>query len=434
MNNSQQTTRAITAAIIVAALGYFVDIYDLILFSIVRKPSLLALQVPVDQLKDVGGWLMNWQMGGMLLGGILWGMLGDKRGRLSVLFGSILLYSIANISNGMVNSLPMYAVLRFIAGVGLAGELGAGITLVSEIMHRENRGYGTTIVASVGILGAVAAWLVGDAFGWRNAFYVGGGMGLVLLILRVSVYESGMFTAVKESDVVRGSFFSFFSDANRRMRYLRCILIGLPLWFVVGILVFYGAEFGAALMISRGPIPGTGFLHDAFALLASMTPPLVPDSGKAVMFCYIGLAAGDMASGLLSQMLRSRKKTVLIFLMLTIVSVAVYLLNQGNSLTMFYALCVGLGIGSGYWAVFVTIASEQFGTNIRATATTTVPNFVRGAVVLLNAIFLPLSKTALGVVGSAAIIGAVVIGVALMMLRGMDETFGKDLDYVEGIS
>ncbi|HVZ40686.1 MAG TPA: MFS transporter [Candidatus Kapabacteria bacterium] len=434
MNNSQQTTRAVTAAIIVAALGYFVDIYDLILFSIVRKPSLLALQVPVDQLKDVGGWLMNWQMGGMLLGGILWGILGDRRGRLSVLFGSILLYSIANISNGMVNSLPMYAVLRFIAGIGLAGELGAGITLVSEIMHRENRGYGTTIVASVGILGAVAAWLVGDAFGWRNAFYVGGGMGLVLLVLRVSVYESGMFTAMKESDVARGSFFSFFSDANRRMRYLRCILIGLPLWFVVGILVFYGAEFGAALIISRGPIPGTGFLHDGFALLASMTPPLVPDSGKAVMFCYIGLAAGDMASGLLSQILRSRKKTVLIFLMLTIVSVAVYLLNQGNSLSMFYALCVGLGIGSGYWAVFVTIASEQFGTNIRATATTTVPNFVRGTVVLLNAIFLPLSRTSLGVVGSAAVIGAVVIGVALMMLRGMDETFGKDLDYVEGIS
>lgn len=404
------TKSAFNAAVILAALGYFVDIYDLILFSIVRVPSLKALGLAEGELLDAGVWLLQMQMGGMLLGGILWGVLGDLRGRLSVLFGSIFLYSIANIANGFVTSVDAYAWLRLIAGIGLAGELGAGITLVSESMHKEHRGVGTTIVATVGILGAVVAWLVGDAFDWRVAYFVGGGLGLILLVIRFSVYEPAMFTSLRASNVRRGNFFSLFTNGDRALRYLSCILIGVPIWFVVGILITFSPEFGKALGM-----------------------PNLPDAGKAVMFCYVGLAAGDLASGLLSQRFRSRRRVTFAFLCLTAICVAIYILSPGLSLDAFYVLCVALGFSSGYWAVFVTIASEQFGTNIRATATTTVPNFVRGAVVLLTSLFTSLQES-LGILWSAGVIGLAVLLIAMFSLWTLDETYGKDLDYIEGIS
>lgn len=407
MKQPAQSRNAIGAAIVVAALGYFVDIYDLILFSIVRVPSLKSLGLEGSQLLDVGAWLLQMQMGGMLIGGILWGVLGDLRGRLSVLFGSIFLYSIANIANGFVTTVDQYAWLRLIAGIGLAGELGAGITLVSEIMHKDKRGYGTTIVATVGILGAVVAWLVGDYFDWRIAYFVGGGLGLALLVLRIGVYESGMFSAVKASNVQRGNFFSFFSSGRRTLKYLNCILIGVPIWYVVGILITFSPEIGVALGM-----------------------PELPDAGKAVMFCYIGLAAGDLVSGTLSQVFKSRKKITFIFLCLTAICVLIYIMSSGISATMFYVLCVALGFSSGYWAIFVTIASEQFGTNVRATATTTVPNFVRGAVVLLTSLFKTLNPQ-LGILTTTAIIGFPLLLIAMLSLWGLEETYGKDLDYVE---
>jgi putative MFS transporter len=401
-----QDRRAIQFSVLVAALGYFVDIYDLILFSIVRVKSLVAIGVPKEQLLDTGALLLNMQMGGMLLGGLLWGILGDRRGRLSVLFGSITLYSAANIANAFVGSVGPYAALRLLAGVGLAGELGAGITLVSEIMSRESRGYGTTIVAAVGITGAVVAALVGDLFDWRIAYIVGGAMGIALLLLRIGVYESGMFQQVKASDVSRGNFFALFADRHRATKYLSVILIGVPIWYVVGILVTFSPEFGAAM---------------------GMTPP--PNAGRAVMFTYIGLAVGDLASGWLSQILQSRKRVVLLFLTLTTLCVATYFIGP-RTVTTFYVLCVALGFSTGYWAVFVTIASEQFGTNLRATATTTVPNFVRGAVVLLTLSFQNL-RAPLGTRASGMAIGAATLVVAFLALRGLEETCGKDLDYVE---
>jgi MFS family permease len=398
--------RAIQFSVLVAALGYFVDIYDLILFSIVRVKSLVAIGVPREQLLDTGALLLNMQMGGMLLGGLLWGILGDRRGRLSVLFGSIALYSAANIANAFVGSIGAYAALRLLAGVGLAGELGAGITLVSEIMSRESRGYGTTIVAAVGITGAVVAALVGDLFDWRIAYVVGGVMGIALLLLRIGVFESGMFQQVKASDVSRGNFFALFANQHRATKYLSVILIGVPIWYVVGILVTFSPEFGAAM---------------------GLTPP--PNAGRAVMFTYIGLAVGDLASGWLSQILRSRKRVVLLFLTLTTLCVATYFVGP-RTVTLFYVLCVALGFSTGYWAVFVTIASEQFGTNIRATATTTVPNFVRGAVVLLTLSFQSL-RAPLGTRASGVAIGAVTLVVAFLALGGLEETCGKDLDYIE---
>jgi MFS family permease len=399
--------RAVSLAILVAALGYFVDIYDLILFSVVRRASLLGIGVPERELLDTGVLLINMQMGGMLLGGILWGILGDRRGRLSVLFGSIFLYSVANIANGFTGSVGTYALLRFVAGVGLAGELGAGITLVNEIMPRESRGYGTTIVATVGICGAVVAALVADRFPWRTAYFIGGGLGFALLALRVGVYESGMFEQVRKMPVRRGDFFSLFASRRKAAKYLGVILTGVPIWYAVGVLVTFSPEFGRAMGMAE-----------------------VPNAGRAVMFMYIGLALGDLGSGLMSQWLRSRKRVVATFVLLTAGMVGLYFTVARQSLPVFYAVCVALGFATGYWAVFVTMASEQFGTNIRATVTTTVPNFVRGAVVPLTSAF-QLVKPVLGVVGSAVAVGAVTLGLALLALREVEETYGKELDYLE---
>jgi MFS family permease len=393
--------------VIVAALGYFVDIYDLLLFSIVRVPSLQYLGVTGDCLLEEGLFLINMQMGGMLLGGILWGVLGDKQGRLSVLFGSILLYSLANIANGFVQTVDQYALLRFVAGIGLAGELGAGITLVAEILPKEIRGYGTTLVASVGVLGAVLAYFVADLFDWQIAYFIGGGLGLTLLVMRVSVFESGMFQQVKDKPVTRGNFFMLFSSARRLGRYLRCILIGLPIWFVAGILITFSPEFGQALGIAE-PI----------------------EAGKAVMFSYIGLSAGDFSSGFLSQYVRSRKRVVLAFILLTCLFVVVYLLAPIRSSGLFYLVCVCLGIGIGYWALFVTIAAEQFGTNLRATVATTVPNFVRGSVNIITPLFL-LARANVGLIGGAALVGVGTVIIALLALWKLEETFGKDLDFLE---
>jgi MFS family permease len=400
-------TPRVALAILVAALGYFVDIYDLILFSIVRISSLRAIGVPPDQILSQGVLLLNMQMGGMLVGGLIWGILGDKRGRLSVLFGSIVMYSMANIANGFVQSVPQYAALRFLAGIGLAGELGAGITLVSEIMPAHTRGYGTMIVATVGILGAVVASLVGDAFDWRVAYFIGGGMGIALLVLRIGVAESGMFEGIKRTKAARGDFWSLIASPKTRWKYVRVVLVGVPIWYVVGILITFSPEFGR-----------------------TMGMPVVPHAGRAVMFCYIGLAIGDFASGALSQMIKSRNRVVGMFLLLTTAFIAVYFAAAHVSIDVFYAVCLLLGIGAGYWAVFVTIASEQFGTNIRATATTTAPNFVRGAVVALTLLFDGL-RPAMGIRGSAMLVGAIALAIAFLSLRGLEESYGKDLNYLE---
>jgi predicted MFS family arabinose efflux permease len=401
------TRRNAAAAVLLAALGYFVDIYDLILFSIVRVASLKGLGVPDAELLSTGLRLINMQMGGMLIGGVFWGILGDKKGRLSVLFGSIALYSAANIANGFVHTIPAYAALRFVAGLGLAGELGAGITLVSELLPKETRGYGTMIVAGVGIAGGVVAGLVGDWFGWRTAYLVGGGMGLALLTLRVGVFESGLFDKVKNADVPLGDFTMLFTSRSRFWKYLCCILLGVPAWYVIGILATFAPEFGRALAM-----------------------PVLPTGSSAVMCLYAGCALGGLASGGASQVLRSRLKAAFAFVAATAALTAVYLNMSGAALAPFYGVCFALGFGTGYWAVFVTIASEQFGTNIRATVTTTVPNFVRGSLVAVSWAFSAL-KPGRGILGAAGIVGAACFGLAFLSLTGLKETFGKDLDYLE---
>lgn len=405
----EQTTRPrnVIMLVTVAALGYFVDIYDLLLFLIIKNRSLTEIGVPANEITSVGLTLMNWQMAGLLLGGILWGILGDKKGRLSVLFGSIIMYSLANIANGFVQDINTYAVLRFIAGIGLAGELGAGITLISETMSKEKRGYGTMIVSTVGILGAVAAYYVAASFDWRVAFYVGGGLGLLLLLLRIGVFESGMFSRIKHGDVARGNMLMLFNNGYRFRKYLFSILIAVPVWFVVGILIGVAPDFARALGMKEAV-----------------------DTGRGIMFAYIGISFGDFLSGTLSQIFKTRKKIVYLFLSLTYAGILYFLLSDGLSADGFYFLCLCLGIATGYWVVFVTMASEQFGTNLRATVTTTAPNFVRGSLILVTMLFTFITRKT-DIVTSGIIVGSLVMLIAFVSLWNLDETYGKDLDYLE---
>ena len=410
--NQPSSTRLLNAAVIVAALGYFVDIYDLLLFGFVRVKSLLDLGLSGQALTDAGISLLNWQMGGMLVGGVLWGVLGDKKGRVRVLYFSIFLYSIANVLNGFVHDIHTYALLRFLAGVGLAGELGAGITLVSESLPKEKRGYGTMLVAAIGLSGALLAWAVDIWCPWRISYFVGGGLGFLLLFLRISVSESGIFKQMHATEnISRGNFLALFTDKNRFVRFMRCLLIGTPTWFVVGVLITLAPEFGA----QKGLSGITG--------------------GNALAACYTGLILGDIATGLLSQYLRSRLRVMWIFLSLDVLAVLYYLLAGFSSPAAFYTAHFLLGISVGFWVIFVTIGAEQFGTNLRATVATAVPNVARGMLIPIGASFKWLkSPEALGSVTSAALlVGSVCLLIAFVALIGMKETFEEDLNYVETI-
>lgn len=394
-----------SCAILVAALGYFVDVYDLVLFLVVRVPSLnsLGLDPTID-----GEFLLRIQMLGMLVGGIFWGVLGDRRGRLSVLFGSILLYSLANILNAFVSDLYLYALLRFVAGVGLAGELGAGITLVSELLPTEKRGIGTTIVATVGVGGAVVAAFTAGAFHWRVAYLVGGVLGLLLLFLRITVSESGLFEDVsRDSSVRRGDFRLILCNRERLIRYIGVIFAGTTTWFVIGVLVAFSPEISVANGIQETVL-----------------------AGESVKYAYIGLVLGDLVCGLLSQVLKSRKKAILVFHLLSIISITAYLFVPLTRASQVYWLCLPLGFSVGYWAVFVTAAAEQFGTNLRAFVATTVPNFVRGLTPVFTILFMTL-KPELGVVNAVSVVGAFTLFVALVGLLSMRETFSDNLDFLE---
>lgn len=417
---NQIKNSAVNKLIIVAALGYFVDIYDLVLFGMERVASLkdiLQTTLPASELPNIakyientGSALLNWQMFGMLVGGIFWGILGDKKGRLTVLFGSIITYSLANIANGFVKDTDTYAIMRFISGFGLAGELGAGITLVSESMSKEKRGLGTTFVASVGLFGAVIAGLTTLYLNnWRISYFIGGGIGLLLLVLRIGVYESGMFNSLKENKSVnKGNFFYLFSHPKLTLKYLNVILIAVPVWYVMYLLVQFAPEMTKALGLENGPKEGK-----------------IP-----IMVAYIGITIGDVCSGLLSQKLRSRKKVLLLFITLTLLFSVIYFLFASVSVVVFYTIIFFIGFATGYWAVFMSSASELFGTNIRSTVTTTAPNFVRGSVPLMSIIHLSL-KPNVGSVQSAIYIGIAVFVLAYFACIRLEETFAKDLDYTE---
>ena len=408
---SEKLKHLFSIPVIIAALGYFVDIYDLLLFGIVRVPSLNSLGLNAD---EVGTTIINWQMSGLLIGGILWGILGDKKGRLSVLFGSILVYSLANIACGFLPQFPqenivtIYAALRFIAGVGLAGELGAGITLVSESLPKSLRAIGTSIVAGFGLLGAVVAQLtVQMTSEWTTSYFIGGALGLALLFLRISVSESGIYKDIEhDASVKKGNFLMLFNSKDRFIKYLKCILIGLPTWYCIGILALMANQFATAMGIEN----------------------LVP--GKAIMWAYIGISAGDFASGIISHYLKSRKKAILYMLLFTIVGVALLLSGFAKTENSYYFFCAWFGLGTGYWAMFVTVGAEQFGTNIRSTAATTIPNMVRGLlpVMLIGFDYFKINS---GVITSAIIVGIFVFILAIYATLTIAETHDIDMNYTE---
>ena len=420
----------LSVPVIVAALGYFVDIYDLLLFSIIRVKSLRGIGLDEHMIELDGKHIIAIQMGGLLLGGFIWGILGDKKGRLSVLFGSILLYSLANIANGFVHTVFEYEAARFIAGIGLAGELGAGVTLVSELVSKEKRGIATSIVAGVGLTGAIAAYAVAHSFewmhlygstslsnwavkvvqngdDWRYCYFLGGILGFLLLIMRVSVFESGMYSHMHLKDSRKGNLGMFFERGDRMKKYVLAILIGLPCWYVIGILLTFSKEFGEHFGIKE-PI----------------------DSGKAVMYAYIFISIGDLLIGFISNYWKSRKKALMFYYVLTVIGIIAYFTQKNGSATFMYIVCMFLGFATGFWALFVTMAAEHFGTNLRATVTTTVPNMVRGSLILLLGMFELLNKV-LDYLTSAIITGTFVMVISLIAVAMTEETFGKDLNFLE---
>ena len=410
MNTSSDKSASVfNIAVVVAALGYFVDIYDLLLFSITRVPALKSLGLTDAHILSEGEAIIMWQMAGLLIGGIIWGIMGDKKGRLSVLFGSIILYSVANIANGFVQTADQFKIIRFIAGIGLAGELGAGITLVSELTHKSKRGIATSLVAGIGLTGAVVAFIMKENFDWRTCYFIGGGLGFILLLLRISVFESGMFNEVKKMDVQRGNFFILFNTKERLRKYLCSILIGLPTWFVIGVLVTFSSEFGKQMGIQEKI-----------------------DPGKAIMYAYAAISIGDILIGFISQWFKSRKKALYLFYFITAVFMILFFTVQWNGTAAnMYWICAGLGFGTGFWAIFVTMGAEQFGTNIRATAATTIPNMVRG---MLTVMILPLFKLFRGAtdyVTGGWITAIVVMTIAIVAAILVKETFHKDLNYIE---
>ena len=405
---NKQTSAIFNITVLVAALGYFVDIYDLLLFQIVRVESLKEMGLNKAMVKSAGEFIISVQMIGLLLGGIIWGIMGDKKGRLSVLFGSIILYSVANIVNGFVQTPNQYALTRFFAGIGLAGELGAGITLVSELVSKEKRGLSTSLVAGIGLTGAVVAYFISENFNWRICYFIGGGLGFCLLLLRISVFESGMFSKLKQQNVQRGNFFMFFTNPVRFKKYMLAILIGLPTWYVIGILVAFSNDFGAAFGLADDVLPK-----------------------KSTMFAYTAIAVADVAVGFVSHWLRSRKKALFIFYILTIISIIFYFTRQNGTAAGMYVICAALGFSTGFWAIFVTMAAEQFGTNLRATAATTVPNMVRGALPLIILLFKALQSSTGSYITAGWLTGAIIMLISLVAAWFTEETFGKDLNYIE---
>jgi len=409
--NTNKQIGLLSLPVFVAALGYFVDVYDLLLFTIVRQTSVMSIGSTAETIIVDSAHIINWQMSGLLIGGILWGVLGDKKGRLKVLFGSILLYSVANILTSFVQNVDQYAYCRFLGGIGLAGELGAGITLVSEMLPKNKRGIGTSMVAGIGLFGAVFAYFTFKyTDDWRLCYQIGGVLGFFLLVLRVKVAESFMFESVKLSKLDKGNFFMFFQNKKRFVKYITAILIGLPTWFVIGVLINYSNKFASSLY-------GINLI----------------DSGRSIMLAYIGIASGDLLIGYVSQYFKSRKKALMLFYILSIIGMILFFSPFNNNDSRMYLICAFLGFSTGYWAIFNQMAAEQFGTNLRATAATTIPNMVRGALPLINFLFLDILQKKLGwdIVQSGMFTGAIVMVITLVAYFFTEETYHKDLDYME---
>ena len=406
---SKKQLSILSVPVIVGALGFFVDVYDLLLFSIVRKPSLASFHLSPDAILHEGEWIISLQMFGLMIGGFFWGVMGDKKGRLSVLFGSILLYSLATIANGMAQNVFQYSITRFIAGLGLAGELGASITLVCEMLPKEKRGIASSVIASVGVLGAISAFIVFKLFNdWRICYYIGGGMGLLLLFLRMGIFESSMYDELTNTDIPKGNIWMLFNNRSRFFRYIKGVAIGLPVWYIIGILITFSDKFGKELGVTE-----------------------VIEPGKAIMYQYVALCFGDLSAGIISNLIKSRKKTLFIFFGILAIFMVTYFTMQNGTAERTYWLCAGLGFGSGISVLYITMSAEQFGTNLRATTAISIPNVVRGLLPLIIFMFKGVRDLVGNYITGGWITGVFILLLAIVAAFYTKETYGREMNYLE---
>ena len=407
---SQEETKiskTVVLAVVASSLGFFVDLYDIIIVSVVRQASLLSMGVPESELLSKGIWLLNLQMVGMLTGGFLWGILGDKKGRITVLFGSILLYSLATFACAYAQTYELYLLLRFIAGVGLAGELGAAITLTTEILPQKYRGIGPAVIASFGMLGAIFGSLIGGNFSWEFTYQLGGIMGFVLLFLRLGLLESGFYNRLKDMTAEKGNVLLLFRNKKLFKKYISVILMGFPGWFVNGVVMTFTPEIAKAMGMTT-----------------------IPKVSIVFMVFFIGFTFGDFSCGMVSQWLKSRKKAIKIYLGSFAVLLALYFMIGKTSEMWYYGLFLLLGISAGYTIVLLTLAAEQTGTNLRSTATTSALNLLRASVIPQTIAFTYFNSV-FGAYHAAIIVGVLSISIAAWAYTNLEETFHNNLDFVE---
>jgi MFS transporter, putative metabolite:H+ symporter len=404
----QISNKALALGIIVSALGFFVDLYDIMALGAVGEASLKSIGITDKALLEKGvTTLQNWQMGGMVIGGFLWGIIGDKYGRLKVLFGSIILYSLFTLLNAFVLNLNQYVICRFIAGIGLAGELGAGITLVSEQMQKEKRGLGPAIIAGFGVLGAIVAVFISKIYNWQTVFIVGGVLGFCLLILRVGVVESGLFKITQHTKVSKGNFLIILRNKNYLKKFICILLVGIPGWYANGILIQL-----------------TPYVSE------SMGMTVIPSKGTVIIYFFIALCVGDIMGGVISQWLKSRKKSIYLFLSLHAVMLLLFFTIGKTSVQVYYTIFAGIGFSVGFVIQLFTLAAENFGTNIRTLVTSSGLNLVRAWVIPCSLAYTWLNNNfTILKWQSAAAIGFVAIVLALFALRQLDETFDNDLEF-----
>jgi MFS transporter, putative metabolite:H+ symporter len=391
----------------VAALGYFVDVYDLLIFGAERVESLQAVGVPKEDMKDVGILILNFQMAGLILGGFLFGILADKLGRLKVLFASILLYSVANIANAFVTTVPAFAGARFFAGIGLAGELGVALSWISESLERRQRTIATMIVSAIGLFGGIAAALVGSVCHWKTSYIIGGVMGLILLVLRISVKESKIFIKNQFKDIKRGDLIELFGSRKQLYKYLLCVFAGAPAVVFINLYITLTPEF---------------------ALAFGITEPV--SVSTAIMVYLMVFAVSDILCGFLSKLMQKRKGPLLIYACMQIFATAYFLLAPPDTAMGYYYRCAFLGFSIGYWGILITNSVEQFGTNIRATVATSTPNLIRGLTIPASLIFTNLIP-AYGLVRSGAIVGFSLIVISIISILLLKDKFENNLNFTE---
>lgn len=408
--------QSIALLILVASLGYFVDAYDLIIASVVRSSAIVELglaQVGTPEHTKYAQLFEYVQSAGILLGGIIFGVYSDKKGRKKALYYSIAIYSIANILNGLLSaSVPfvgtVYCILRFICGFALAAELSIGIVMISETMKAKHRGYGTMIVVSFGILGAVLAAVLFEFIGihWQTLYLIGGIAGVLLLIFRFSVKETNPFLDLENQESERGSWVMIFKNRRLLKILFNAILLGFPIYFFISIPIKFATDYGKELGLTiKGTIP--------------------------IIVFYIAMSVSDIIANYLCQLFENRKKVLYFYLGLCTISV--FLLHFYPPTTpeqYFYLFSPLMGFASGYWALLITFTNEQIGTNIRSTYTTAVPNVVRSLFIPIQLLLTVLQPT-FGTSTSVFYIGVLAVILALLGLYSLKETWGKNLKFID---